>query len=89
MKLSFPINIDVALACSVYDRSLKALNVIAEIDNLMDSDALGFREKKKILKRNIDLYQALHIEQRIQENRLDEIEALGIYNIFTLSLIHI
>ena len=53
MKLSFPINIDVALACSVYDRSLKALNVIAEIDNLMDSDALGFREKKKILKEKI------------------------------------
>lgn len=83
-ELSFPINIDVALACSVYDRSLKALDAIAEIDNLMDSDALGFREKKKILKRNIDLYQALHIEQRIQENRLDEIEALGIYNIFAI-----
>lgn len=83
-ELSFPINIDVALACSVYDRSLKALDAIAEIDSLMDADALGFREKKKMLKRNVDLYQALHIEQRIRENRLDEIEALGIYNIFAI-----
>lgn len=83
-ELSFPINIDVALACSVYDRSVKALDAIAEIDKLMDSDTLGFREKKIILKRNIDLYNALHIEQRIQENRLDEIEALGIYNIFAV-----
>ena len=83
-ELSFPINIDVALACSVYDRSLKALDAIAEIDSLMDADALGFREKKKMLKRNVDLYQALHVEQRIRENRLGEIEALGIYNIFAI-----
>lgn len=83
-ELSFPINIDVALACAVYDRSLKALDAIEEIDRLIDADTLGFREKRKLLKRNIDLYQALHIEQRIQENRLTEIEALGIYNIFAI-----
>jgi len=83
-ELSFPINIDVALACAVYDRSLKALDAIEEIDSLIDADTLGFREKRKLLKRNIDLYQALHIEQRIQENRLTEIEALGIYNIFAI-----
>ena len=83
-ELSFPINIDVALACAVYDRSLKALDAIEEIDSLIDADTVGFREKRKLLKRNIDLYQALHIEQRIQENRLTEIEALGIYNIFAI-----
>ncbi|WP_455995314.1 hypothetical protein [Phocaeicola barnesiae] len=83
-ELSFPINIDVALACAVHDRSLKALDAIEEIDSLIDADTLGFREKRKLLKRNIDLYQALHIEQRIQENRLTEIEALGIYNIFAI-----
>ncbi|MBE6318683.1 MAG: hypothetical protein E7081_06890 [Bacteroidales bacterium] len=83
-ELSFPMNIDIALACAVYDRSLKALDAIEEIDDLLDANAYGFKSKREILKRNIDLFQALHIEQRIQENRLTEIEALGIYNIFAV-----
>ena len=40
--------------------------------------------KKKELERNIDLFQALHIEERMKGNRMQEIEALGIYNIFKI-----
>lgn len=81
-ELSFPINIDAVLAWSVYERSLKALEAIKEIDNLLDINEYGFGMKKRELERNVDLYQALHIEERMKENRMQEIDALGIYNIF-------
>lgn len=81
-ELSFPINIDAVLAWSVYERSLKALDAIKEIDSLLDINEYGFGMKKRELERNVDLYQALHIEERMKENRMQEIDALGIYNIF-------
>lgn len=81
-ELSFPINIDAVLAWSVYERSLKALDAIKEIDDLLDINEYGFGMKKRELERNVDLYQALHIEERMKENRMQEIDALGIYNIF-------
>lgn len=81
-ELSFPINIDAVLAWSVYERSLKALEAIKEIDSLLDINEYGFGMKKRELERNVDLYQALHIEERMKENRMQEIDALGIYNIF-------
>ncbi len=83
-ELSFPINIDTVLACAVYDRSRKALDAIKEIDGLLDANAYGFRQMTDVLQRNIDLFQALHIEERMRENRMEEIDALGIYNIFRI-----
>ncbi len=83
-ELSFDVNIDVALACSVYERSKKALDAIAEIDRTLDVSEFGFAAKKKELEKNIDLFQALHIDERIKEERMAEIDALGIYNIFKI-----
>ena len=83
-ELSFPINIDAVLAQSVYNRSLKALDAIKEVDSLLDVNEYGFGMKKRELERNIDLYEALHIEERMKENRMEEIDALGIYNIFKI-----
>lgn len=83
-ELSFPINIDAVLAQSVYNRSLKALDAIKEIDSLLDVNEYGFGMKKKEMERNIDLFEALHIEERMKENRMGEIDALGIYNIFNI-----
>lgn len=83
-ELSFPINIDAILACSVYERSMKALDAIKEIDQTLDIKEYGFGMKKRELERNIDLFQALHIEERMKENRMQEIDALGIYNIFKI-----
>ncbi|WP_440424959.1 hypothetical protein [Prevotella sp.] len=83
-ELSFPINIDAVLAWSAYERSLKALDAIKEIDGTLDINEYGFGMKKKELERNIDLFQALHIEERMKGNRMQEIEALGIYNIFKI-----
>ena len=83
-ELSFPVNIDAALAYAVYERSRKALDAIEEIDGLLDINQYGFRQMKEQLSRNIDLFQALHIEDRMKENRMAEIDALGIYNIFKI-----
>lgn len=83
-ELSFPINIDAVLACSVYERSMRALDAIKEIDQTLDINEYGFGMKKRELERNIDLFQALHIEERMKENRMQEIDALGIYNIFKI-----
>ncbi len=83
-ELSFPINIDAVLAQSVYNRSLKALDAIKEIDSILDINEYGFGMKKGDLERNIDLFEALHIEERMKENRMEEIDALGIYNIFKI-----
>lgn len=79
-----PINIDAVLASSVYERSLKALDAIKEIEQTLNINEYGFGMKKKELERNIDLFQALHIEERMKENRMEEIDALGIYNIFKI-----
>lgn len=83
-ELSFPINIDAVLAWSAYERSLKALDAIKEIGGILDINEYGFGLKKKELERNVDLFQALHIEERMKENRMQEIDALGIYNIFKI-----
>lgn len=83
-ELSFPVNIDAVLACSAYERSIKALDAIKEIESLLDSRKYGFGPITESLQRNVDLFQALHIEERMRENRMAEIDALGIYNIFKI-----
>ena len=89
-ELSFPINIDVVLANSAYERSKKALSAIKEIDAIkeispnLDAQKLGFGPMTAILERNVKLYEALHMDERIKNGRMDEINALDIYNIFKI-----
>ena len=82
-ELSFPISMDGALVTAAYQRSQQALKVIEEVDNaLEDANMYGFDPIKDKLRRNVELYEALHVEQRLKEGRFKEVEALGIGNLF-------
>ena len=84
-ELSFPISLDAWLVDAAYQRSQQALKVIEEIDDaLEDANMYGFQSAKDMLRRNVELYEALHIEQRLKEDRFKEVEALGIGNIFKI-----
>lgn len=85
-ELNFELNIDAVLAYSVYERSKKALKVISNLNNadIADNEKTPFAMQQKILERNIKLYESLHIEERIKEGKMNEIDALGIYNIFKI-----
>ena len=85
-ELDFQLNIDAILAYSVYQRSWKALEALDDLlkADIEETEKTPFRMQQRILERNIKLFESLHIEERIQGNRMDEIDALGIYNIFKI-----
>ena len=85
-ELDFQLNIDAILAYSVYLRSWKALEALDDLlkADIEETEKTPFRMQQRILERNIKLFESLHIEERIQGNRMDEIDALGIYNIFKI-----
>ena len=52
--------------------------------DIAETEKTPFLMQQKILERNIKLYDSLHIDERISNNQIDEIDALGIYNIFKI-----
>lgn len=57
-----------------YERSKSALALLS------DSKLPAFEEKKKILQRNIDIYETLQIEEHISKKELYKLEPLGDYS---------
>lgn len=85
-ELKFNINIDAMLATAVVQRSKLALNALNDLNNadIDNNEKTPFIMQKRILERNIKLYESLRIEERLQNNQMNEIDALGIYNIFKI-----
>lgn len=85
-ELKFGINIDAMLATAVVQRSKLALNALNDLNNadIDNNEKTPFIMQKRILERNIKLYESLRIEERLQSNQMNEIDALGIYNIFKI-----
>ena len=83
-ELNFQINIDDILAQSVYERSKKALAVLADLSkaDISETDKRSFFIQEAALDKNVKLFEALHFDERKTKGRMDEIDALGIYNIF-------
>lgn len=83
-ELNFQINIDEILAQSVYDRSKKALAVLADLSkaDIPETEKRPFFIHEAALEKNVKLFEALHLDERKTDGRMDEIDALGIYNIF-------
>ena len=85
-ELNFKINIDAILAYSVYERSKTALGVLNDLEkaDIAETEKTPFFMQQRILERNIKLYEALRFDERIANNQINEIDALGIYNIFKI-----
>ncbi|MBQ8266139.1 MAG: hypothetical protein IJY95_06000 [Bacteroides sp.] len=86
-ELNFNINIDAILAFSVYQRSKTALGVLNDLAkaDITETEKTPFFMQQRILERNIKIYESLHIDERIgNEERMKEIDAFGIYNIFKI-----
>lgn len=83
-ELNFQINIDDILAQSVYERSKKALAVIYDLckADIPETEKKALFIQEETLVKNVKLYEALHLEERKINGHIDEIDALGIYNIF-------
>ena len=86
-ELNFDINIDAILAYSVYERSKIALGVLNDLAkaDIAETEKTPFFMQKRILERNIKLYESLRIDERIgNKEKMNEIDAFGIYNIFKI-----
>ena len=85
-ELNFNINIDAILAYSVYERSKTALGVLNDLAkaDIAETEKTPFFMQQRILERNIKIFETLNIEERIINNKMNEIDALGIYNIFKI-----
>ena len=85
-ELKFDLNIDAVLAQSAYQRSKKALSVIESIvrADVPPSLKASFSAMESSLERNVLLYESLNLDEKIQNNQLDEINSFGIYNIFKI-----
>ena len=85
-ELNFNINIDAILAYSVYERSKTALGVLNDLTkaDIAETEKTPFFMQQRILERNIKIFETLNIEERIINNKMNEIDALGIYNIFKI-----
>lgn len=86
-ELNFNINIDAILAYSVYERSKTALGVLNDLAkaDIAETEKTPFFMQQRILERNIKLYESLRIDERIgNKEKMDEIDAFGIYNIFKI-----
>lgn len=86
-ELNFNINIDAILAYSVYERSKTALGVLNDLTkaDIAETEKTPFFMQQRVLERNIKLYESLRIDERIgNKEKMDEIDAFGIYNIFKI-----
>ena len=85
-ELNFNINIDAILAYSVYERSKTALGVLNDLvkADIAETEKTPFFMQQRVLERNIKLYESLHIDERIANYQMNEIDAFGIYNIFKI-----
>lgn len=91
-ECEFDVNIDLAIANAVYERSLNALsviNVITETD-IMDADKRKYFVMEQTLEKNKKLYEALNLgefsvmEAEQKQRLINQIAALGIGNIFSV-----
>lgn len=85
-EMNFDLNIDALLATAAYQRSKKAIEVVDAIlqSDLNDSDKAKYYMLFSSYQKNIKLYEALKIEDRLKADKMDYIEAFGLYNVLSI-----
>lgn len=80
-EINFEVNLDGMLIKSAYERSKKSL---ALLDQLGDKVSDLLSEKRKKLERNVEYYEMLKIDELISNKEMDEVSAIGVYNLFDI-----
>lgn len=78
-EIKFDVNLYSSIIEAVYKRSKQSLSVFEDLQEEADD---FLREKIKGLKQNVSFYEKLNLSERIKNNKLEEIETLGIYDLF-------
>lgn len=81
LEMHFDVNIEAMLIQSAYKRSVKSLNIINELG---DKVSTILADKKEELTRNVEYYESLDLGSRLSANDLDDISAIGVYNLFSI-----
>lgn len=87
-EYTIPLDIDLIVAETIYNRSKKAIKVMDYLDqcSLPDEDLRPLRAKYRLLSNNIKIYEALKIKEHVENGTLDELEAFGLLNMFKMDL---
>lgn len=80
-QMKFDLNLDTLLIKSAYERSKKSLKVLDELGESVN-DVLA--DKRKELEQNIKYYEMLNLDERFSNGSLDDISAIGVYNLFNI-----
>lgn len=80
-EMKFDLNLDTLLIKSAYERSKKSLKVLDELGESVN-DVLA--DKRKELEQNIKYYEMLNLDERFSNGSLDDISAIGVYNLFNI-----
>jgi len=83
---TLPIDVDVIIAKTVYNRSKSALEVMKYLD---DAD-ISTKERERLQSRklefldNVRIYEALKIDEHIVKGTLDKLKSLGLLSLFNI-----
>lgn len=76
------LNMYLLIMQEAYNRSVKALNVLKRIDGKLTPQ---LQEKKHQLEQNIEYFQTLVQDKEVSPDTLEELQALGIYDLFNIN----
>lgn len=75
------LNMYILIMEEVYNRSVKALNVIKKIDGKLTP---RLKEKKEQLEQNVEYFKILALDKEVGTDTIDELQALGINELFSI-----
>lgn len=78
-EMNSGVNLDAMLIKAAYDRSKKSIKLIDELGNKASS---LLSEKRRELNQNIEYYECLNLDEKIESAKMEEINAVGVYNLF-------